>query len=614
MRKYGVLSVVTLAALVACEDSHSPLDLPDPPAFDLVGVNASATLNAVSRVMSLNFPGSPGTTTIYVSSTTDSSDPVNGCNFRGPNPQLVINVTSSDPAVATVTPSVTMTKGLNDNCSTQPQITVTPVSAGSVTISFAEATRNSDLVGTFNFTNASFTVNVAGPSNTAPTVAIAGVTGGARYNKGSVPAATCQVTDIEDGNSSFAATLSAITGPYANDGIGSQTASCSYTDAGGLTASDEVIYNIVDPLPPSITYVLNPSSADGSNGWYKSAVTLTWTVTENESPNSLQKTGCVNQNITADQAETDYACSASSAGGSAAQVVVKIKRDATAPTISGAATTLPNANGWYKGDVVIQWLVSDVTSGIDAANRPGNSAITGEGNNLGAGPTSVSDMAGNTNSASVSGIKIDRTAPTNVTFVGGISAGISYAWGSVPAKPTCTADDSLSGVKECVVSGYNTYAGTHILTATAEDNAGNVETATMSYTVDPWDVRGFYQPVGAANTYNTQTPGSVVWNTVKGGSTVPLKFHIFRGTAESTDVADVKSFTSTVVSCGVAASAGDEPVALLSSGNTSLRYDPVERQFIQNWKTPSVSTPTCYRVTLETQDGSIRVAFFRLNR
>ena len=71
-------------------------------------------------------------------------------------------------------------------------------------------------------------------------------------------------------------------------------------------------------------------------------------MTEAESPGSLVKTGCVDQNITTDQPETTYSCSATSAGGSAGPVSVTIKRDATAPS---AATTLdgpPNgSNDWY---------------------------------------------------------------------------------------------------------------------------------------------------------------------------------------------------------------------------------------------------------------------------
>jgi hypothetical protein len=55
------------------------------------------------------------------------------------------------------------------------------------------------------------------------------------------------------------------------------------------------------------------------------------------------KTGCANQSVTADQAETTYSCAATSAGGSALQQSVTIKRDATAPDDHRPAT-LPAAN------------------------------------------------------------------------------------------------------------------------------------------------------------------------------------------------------------------------------------------------------------------------------
>ena len=90
-------------------------------------------------------------------------------------------------------------------------------------------------------------------NNTPPTVVVSGVSNMASYEFGSVPSAMCDVTDAEDGNPSFAATLSAITGPHAADGIGSQTASCNYTDGGGLSDSDSAMYEIVDTTAPVIT-------------------------------------------------------------------------------------------------------------------------------------------------------------------------------------------------------------------------------------------------------------------------------------------------------------------------------------------------------------------------
>jgi hypothetical protein len=103
-----------------------------------------------------------------------------------------------------------------------------------------------------------------------------------------------------------------------------------------------------------------------------------------------------------------------------------------------------------------------------------------------------------------------------------------------------------------------------------------------------------------------------VWNTAKGGSTVPLKFNLHAGDVERTSTADITGFTTTTVTC--AAGAGTDEVDIVTSGNTSLRYDAAERQFIQNWKTPSVSRDTCYRVTVRFQDNSARYAFFRLRK
>jgi hypothetical protein len=89
--------------------------------------------------------------------------------------------------------------------------------------------------------------------NTAPSVSVTGVTDGATYEHGAVPAAGCAVMDAEDGPSAPAATLSATTGPRAAAGLGSQTASCAYTDAGGLTATASATYTIVDTTAPVLT-------------------------------------------------------------------------------------------------------------------------------------------------------------------------------------------------------------------------------------------------------------------------------------------------------------------------------------------------------------------------
>ena len=587
-----LVPVSLLAMLVACGRDSTPTSPSVPrlagPAFDDIANNLDASIDAVAEVMPLNVGGPNGTTTLYVTPTND--DGKNGCNLTGMT-IVSVSITSNNTAVATVSPaSATFT-----SCGDTKALTITPVAQRPATITVTQTAITT--AGTFNLAPASFTVTVSGPANTAPSVSITGVTPGASYNKGSVPAATCNVTDAEDGNSSFAATLSAVTGPNASDGIGSQTASCSYTDGGGLMASASVTYSIIDPSAPTIGYTLNPATPDGSNGWYTSNVTLTWSVGEPESPNSLVKTGCVDQNITADQPETSYACSATSAGGSAGPVSVSIKRDATDPTIGGSASPAANANGWNKTDVTVTFTCDDNLSGVASCGPNQTLNTEGAGQSVMGNAT---DEAGNSASASVTGINIDKTAPT-VALVGGPADGGSYYFGTVPAAPTCSASDALSGLDGiCSVSGYSTAVGTHTVEATATDKAGNKSTASATYTVLAWTLNGFYKPVDM---------GENVVNTVKGGQTVPLKFNVYAGTTELTSTSVVEKFTAVQTACTTSMAIDD--VEFNTTGGTSLRYDVSGGQFIQNWQTPK-KPGECYKVTVFTIDGSKITALFKL--
>ena len=145
----------------------------------------------------------------------------------------------------------------------------------------------------------------------------------------------------------------------------------------------------------------------------------------------------------------------------------------------------------------------------------------------------------------------------------------------------------------------------------------NVTVHRGSLTILAWTLTGFYQPVGEANSVlNNITPSaSTVWNTVKGGSPVPLKFNVFAGSTEKISPADIASFKQQKVTCPNGAAPVD-PVEtdLLTTGATSLRYDLTANQFIQNWATTKVSSETCYRATVTTQDGSTISAFFKLRK
>lgn len=206
------------------------------------------------------------------------------------------------------------------------------------------------------------------------------------------------------------------------------------------------------------------------------------------------------------------------------------------------------------------------------------------------------------------------TAPV-ITWQSEIAAGATYAYGEVPAvAPTCTAVDDL-GVVPCTVTGYSTEVGVHVLTATAvASDAVTTTVETRTYTVQAWELKGFYRPVKM---------GAGVWNKVKGGATVPLKFKVYVGGAKAKTTSVVASLTAQQVSCDATLSPIGSPMPI-TSAKKGFRLKYRDGAFHQNWKTTKVvkakpvkgkkapAATVCQQVTLTTQDGSTLTALFTL--
>ena len=146
--------------------------------------------------------------------------------------------------------------------------------------------------------------------------------------------------------------------------------------------------------------------------------------------------------------------------------------------------------------------------------------------------------------------------------------------------------------------------GTYLITPVVSGLSATNYTFTPAngmLTINSWTTQGFFSPVDMGNVYNT----------VKSGQTVPLKFRVFAGAVERTDTGVLSAFTAAKVSCsnGLGEDAIEELVA--STGGTVFRYDTTGGQFIYNWKT-SGKAGDCYRVTAALQDGSKIQALFKL--
>ncbi len=401
-------------------------------------------------------------------------------------------------------------------------------------------------------------------------------------------AATDATSGVDDANCSLDQTYS---GP---DGTG-LTVSGSCTDNAGNVGNGTSAAFKYDATAPVVT--VTAKRGPDHNGWYNAPVDFETT--------GVDATAGI-ASCTADQtysgpdgiALTVSGSCIDEAGNVGNGTSAAFKYDATAPTISAALTPDVPASGWYNidsGAPTVTYTCGDVTAGI--ASCP--VAYTfGEGENQSHSGTAY-DNAGNSASDGVTDVDVDLTAPT-ITWNNGPVGGGSYYFGFVPAEPTCTADDSLSGAASCVVTGYGTGVGTHVMSATAYDNAGNKKVETRTYTVLAWTLNGFYRPVEMGKL-----------NTVKGGSTVPLKFNVYAGSTELTDVSVVASFKVLRVSCADMSALPEDPIDVVSTGGTVLRYDATGGQFIQNWQTPRIAN-SCWIVTMTTDDGSKISADFKL--
>lgn len=236
------------------------------------------------------------------------------------------------------------------------------------------------------------------------------------------------------------------------------------TGSDGGSTNVIVTYVIADISPPTI--ISSVEGTLGTNGWYTSDVTISWSVVDPESI-VTSKTGCDQTTIITDTAGITLTCSAISIGGTNSQSVT-IKRDTTSPTVIATPDRYADHNGWYNKPVTISFSGTDSTSGVENCDP----AVTHSSDTTSVSVSgSCKDRAGNVGTGSYS-LKYDGTTPT-ITGSRTPSANI-YGWNNGDVTVHFDGSDSLSGVdtitQDTVV--YSEGSGQSV-EGTVVDKAGN---------------------------------------------------------------------------------------------------------------------------------------------
>ena len=313
-------------------------------------------------------------------------------------------------------------------------------------------------------------------SNNPPSVTVGGVADGATYELGAVPNAMCNVTDVEDGSLSFPATL-------AGSGLGSRTASCSYTDAGGASASASATFAVIDTTRPAFATIEDVTAEATSSAG--AVVAYDVPVPTDPADESLPVACLPASGDTFPLGTTTVTCSATDESGNTGSTLFNVRVvDTTGPTlpplgqITAGATSAAGATVTYSASDA-----DDIVSGsVPTVCLPAS------GSTFPLGVTTVdcaaTDAAGNTSTGSFSVVVQDHSAPA-VGVPADLTAEATSAAGAAVGY-VVTATDAVDGnlAAACLPAAGSTFPlGTTAVSCTATDRAGNTGSGAFRVTV-----------------------------------------------------------------------------------------------------------------------------------
>jgi len=280
-------------------------------------------------------------------------------------------------------------------------------------------------------------------------------------------------------------------------------------DRAGNVESTRTVAVKVDATAPTVSAATTPAAPDGRNGWFVSSVSVA--VTAADATSGLASTEVSVDGgpfaaytdpvgVAADGRHT-IAYRATDAAGGVSSGSVSVNKDTTAP-LTTAQFAAPNDDGWLPGTVPVTLSTVDSASGVAGTEYALDSGawtpytqpvnVTGDGTHTLAYQST--DLAGNVEPQKAATIKIDATKPT--VLISGIADRQIYG-DSQDLRISWQAVDSTSGLKtvtgtldgNAYLSGtlqalFELGLGTHSLSVTAVDRAGNQTVQMVTFGVD----------------------------------------------------------------------------------------------------------------------------------
>ena len=281
-------------------------------------------------------------------------------------------------------------------------------------------------------------------------------------------------------------------------------------------------------------------------------------------------------------------------------------RDTTMPVLSGVPAGI-TAEAIGPSGTTVSWTAPTATDLVDGSPKVTCSPASGSIFALGTSTVEVTatDASGNKREATFVVTVKDTKGPVipdhaSMTVVATDASGAVVTWADITATDAVDGDVAVTCMP---TSGSAFRPGSTTVAMTAVDSRGNASSKTFSVTVG-YSWTGFFQPV--------DNPGSgptAVFNVVKAGSSVPVKFSL--GGDMGLSVLAAGYPRSVAASEGTTAMEDLIEETLPLGTASGLKYDASAGQYVYVWKTEKSLAGTCRTLQLKLADGSMHYANFR---